>query len=118
MPWGNHVEPTWACMAGSRPELASRVPVDEYPNDVGPYGVRGMAGNVRDWCANVWRHDGPTVEGAVVLPDVADLEDPAQRAARGGAWMNTHVLCRLAVRYAGSPRDYFGGLGFRLVRQG
>jgi serine/threonine-protein kinase len=116
MPWGDHAEPTWACILGNRPGVPGRVPVDHYPTDMSPYGVRGMAGNVRDWCANAWRHDGPLVVDGVVQPDVAALDDPTLRALRGGAWMSASSMCRLAGRFATSPADRFGALGFRLAR--
>ncbi|EYF07233.1 SUMF1/EgtB/PvdO family nonheme iron enzyme [Chondromyces apiculatus] len=116
MPWGDHMEPTWACIIGSHEGVAGRAPVDEYPIDASPYGVRGVTGNVRDWCANVWRHEGPVVEGGVVLPDVAALGDTDLRAVRGGAWMSPPPLCRLAGRFATPPGDRYGGIGFRLAR--
>jgi serine/threonine-protein kinase len=116
MPWGDHVEPTWACIVGSQRGVPGRVPVDQYPTDVSPYGVRGTVGNVRDWCANVWRHEGPVVEHDIVQPDLADPEDPALRALRGGAWSSAPSLCRIAGRFATSPADRFGALGFRLAR--
>ena len=116
MPWGSHVEPTWACMLGSDSAGTRRAPVQDFPTDVSPYGVRGMAGNVRDWCANVWRHDGPRVEGGVVLAEEAALEDRELRAARGGAWIAGPNLCRLAGRFGGWPHDRFNGMGFRVAR--
>jgi serine/threonine-protein kinase len=116
MPWGDYAEPTWACMLGSHSGVASKVPTDHYPTDVSPYGIRGMAGNVRDWCANTWRHEGPLMLNGVVQPDVAALEDPTLRALRGGAWLASPSLCRLAARFATLPTDRFGGLGFRLAR--
>ncbi|AKT43788.1 uncharacterized protein CMC5_080250 [Chondromyces crocatus] len=116
MPWGDHVEPTWACILGSHPGVPGRAPVEMYATDESPYGVRGMVGNVRDWCVNVWQHDGPAVAGAIVLPDIADKEDTALRAVRGGAWMSGPAMSRLAGRFATPPDDRFGGIGIRLAR--
>ena len=116
LPWGDHVEPTWACVLGSHPGVPGRVSVDAYPLDVSPYGVRGMAGNVRDLCVNVWRPEGPLVEGNVLRIDPADEDDPELRAARGGAWMSAGSMCRAAGRFATQPGLPFGGVGFRLAR--
>ncbi|WP_437958918.1 bifunctional serine/threonine-protein kinase/formylglycine-generating enzyme family protein [Sorangium sp. So ce119] len=116
MPWGDFLEPTWACMLGSHEGVAGRRPVDEFPLDESPYGLRGAAGNVRDWCINAWKREGPRTEGGVVLLDPADDADPDFRALRGGAWSTSPNFCRAAGRFASKPGDRFGGMGFRLAR--
>jgi serine/threonine-protein kinase len=116
VPWGDFVDPTFACMLGSHPGVPGRLPVDGYPVDESPYGARGMAGNVRDWCVNVWKPDGPEVRGGVAQVEAAEGGDPALRAARGGSWTTAPNLCRLAGRFAAEPAERFGGLGFRLAR--
>ncbi|CAN90839.1 MULTISPECIES: bifunctional serine/threonine-protein kinase/formylglycine-generating enzyme family protein [Sorangium] len=116
MPWGDFLEPTWGCMLGSHEGVAGRRPVDDFPQDESPYGLRGAAGNVRDWCINAWKREGPRTEAGVVLLDPADDGDADFRAARGGAWSTSPNLCRAAGRFAGKPGDRFGGIGFRLAR--
>ncbi|AUX39591.1 protein kinase [Sorangium cellulosum] len=116
MPWGDFLEPTWGCMLGSHEGVAGRRPVDDFPTDESPYGLRGAAGNVRDWCINAWKHEGPRIEGGVVVLDAAGDDDTEFRAARGGAWSTSPNLCRLAGRLAGKPGDRFGGIGIRLSR--
>ncbi|WP_437288871.1 bifunctional serine/threonine-protein kinase/formylglycine-generating enzyme family protein [Sorangium sp. So ce406] len=116
MPWGDFLEPTWACMLGSHEGVAGRRPVDDFPLDESPYGLRGAAGNVRDWCINAWKREGPRTEGGVVLLDPADDADPDFRALRGGAWSTSPNFCRAAGRFASKPGDRFGGMGFRLAR--
>ncbi len=69
-PWGDRFDPALANM--KRTHAAPHpVAVDELPTDVSPYGVRGLGGNVRDWCADV-AEDGD--------------ESRDERALRGGAW--------------------------------
>ncbi|WP_437735007.1 bifunctional serine/threonine-protein kinase/formylglycine-generating enzyme family protein [Sorangium sp. So ce1335] len=116
MPWGDFLEPTWACMLGSHEDVAGRRPVDDFPLDESPHGLRGAAGNVRDWCINAWKREGPRTEGGVVLLDPADDGDPDFRVARGGAWSTSPNFCRAAGRFASKPGDRFGGMGFRLAR--
>ncbi|WP_434045547.1 MULTISPECIES: bifunctional serine/threonine-protein kinase/formylglycine-generating enzyme family protein [Sorangium] len=116
VPWGDFLEPTWACMLGSHEGVAGRRPVDDFPLDESPYGLRGAAGNVRDWCINAWKREGPRTEQGVVLLDPADDGDPDFRAARGGAWSTSPNFCRAAGRFASKPGDRFGGMGFRLAR--
>ncbi len=116
MPWGDFLEPTWGCMLGSHEGVAGRRPVDDFPQDESPYGLRGAAGNVRDWCINAWKREGARTEAGIVLLDPADDGDADFRAARGGAWSTSPNLCRAAGRFAGKPGDRFGGIGFRLAR--
>ena len=116
MPWGDHVEPTWACVSGSHRERKQIMPVDDYPTDVSPYGVRGMAGNVRDWCADRWSLEGPRVSGGVVQIEAALKDDESFRPLRGGAWISAGDLSRISVRYAEQPSWRHGVLGFRLAR--
>jgi serine/threonine-protein kinase len=116
MPWGDQVEPTWACISGSHPERKGVMSVHSYPTDVSPYGVRGMAGNVRDWCVERWRLDGSRVEGDVAQIDIATAADDAYRPMRGGAWISAGDLARLSVRYSEPPTKRHGVLGFRLAR--
>lgn len=116
MPWGDQVEPTWACTSGSHPERKGVMSVHDYRTDVSPYGVRGMAGNVRDWCVERWRLDGSRVEDDVAQTDVASPADDAYRPMRGGAWISAGDLARLSVRYSELPTKRHGVLGFRLAR--
>lgn len=116
MPWGDQLEPTWACVSGSHPDRKHAMPIDHYPTDVSPYGVRGMAGNVRDWCIEPWRLDGPRVENGILQIDPAEGRAEIELPVRGGAWISAGDLARLCVRYAERPSKRHGVLGFRLVR--
>ncbi|MFO0762666.1 MAG: SUMF1/EgtB/PvdO family nonheme iron enzyme [Byssovorax sp.] len=119
MPWGNQVEPTWACVSGSHPKRKGVMSVEDYPTDVSPYGVRGMAGNVRDWCIDRWHVDGPEAEGGLFSAPALDAGEAGaatQRPMRGGAWISAGDLARLLVRYAELPDRRHGVLGFRLAR--
>jgi len=114
-PWGDHFDPRRASMARSAPGRPCRASVSAFPDDESPYGVRGMAGNVRDWCANPYRRDGPA-HAAVSAADRTDGDD-AFRMSRGGSWSSSNdSLCRLASRFAGSPELRLVSLGFRLAR--
>ncbi|MCB9797643.1 MAG: SUMF1/EgtB/PvdO family nonheme iron enzyme [Alphaproteobacteria bacterium] len=116
MPWGESPEPCWARMLGSSEGATSPAPVQAYPIDASVYGVRGLGGNVRDWCSNPWSHAGPPAPGGRVLPGVCDLEDPSLRVLRGGCWTTAPVHCRAAGRTVNAPGGRFVSLGFRLLR--
>ena len=116
VPWGDFVDPSFACMLGSHPGPLSRAPIDAYELDTSPYGVRGLGGNVRDWCLDVWKPGGPEVrDGAVVVTIPLD-SDASLRVARGGTWTTAPTFCRAAARFAAGPAERFGGVDFRLAR--
>ena len=95
-PWGDALDPSWCCMRDShrgRPLFAG---VDTYPIDESPYGVRGLAGNVRDWCAD----------------EVAD----GRKIDRGGFWLGNAREARLADQHEHVPEHRAAEIGFRLAR--
>ncbi|MCA8938660.1 MAG: formylglycine-generating enzyme family protein, partial [Planctomycetes bacterium] len=98
-PWGRGVDATFLNCSGSRKEGDALVAVDSYPIDESPFGVRGMGGNVRDWC----------------------LDNPGSRRkdlriVRGGFWSNPANYARSASRPALNQREVSWEVGFRLVQ--
>ncbi|MFT5680750.1 MAG: serine/threonine protein kinase/formylglycine-generating enzyme required for sulfatase activity [Myxococcota bacterium] len=112
--WGDDPEPGWSRILGSLAGPPSPAPVTDYPEDESVYGVRGMSGNVRDWCLNIWKMKGPETEGDRLLLDAAGPENPDLRALRGGAWSVVPYQSRLAGRFVNHPDRWFVTLGFRL----
>ena len=112
-PWGDHAEPTWARVHGCSPEVPGPAPVEQYPLDESLYGVRGLVGNVRDWCSNTYRRAAPE-EGSRVDGQAAGEGD--MRFIRGGSWATALTQCRPAGRYAGAPDARYLPVGFRLAR--
>jgi len=113
-PWGNRFDPSLCNMRDSRLPGPGPVPVDEFPTDVSVYGVRGLAGNVRDWTATQLSEE--LGEGAM-LPEIGyqkwrNAHDT--RVIRGGAW--SPLVPRLADRYWVVPTLVLSFLGFRLAR--
>ena len=60
-PWGNDFDPSWACMKDSHEGAILMQSVNSFPQDISVYGVRGTAGNTRDWCLDRFREEGPTL---------------------------------------------------------
>ncbi|MCB9696370.1 MAG: SUMF1/EgtB/PvdO family nonheme iron enzyme [Alphaproteobacteria bacterium] len=112
-PWGDRFDPSWALMRMSRQHGKGPVPIDSYPVDCSPYDVRGLGGNVRDWCLERDVHL-PLGRDRVNLPD--DPPDPADRIFRGGAWGSVERSCRSAYRFAVRSSMRMGEVGFRLAR--
>lgn len=80
----------------------------DFATDVSVYGVRGMGGNVRDWCADSFVREGP---GTRPTFDATG----EYRNVRGGSFSSMITLCRAASRFALKPEGRMRAVGFRLV---
>lgn len=114
-PWGDHLDATFACTVDSHPE-PTRVSVSAYPGDESPYGVRGLGGNTRDWCAEVWTHDGPLPGSERLVVSTAAADDPDFRVVKGGAWSSPLGLSRAASRFGCRPEQWRVTTGVRVTR--
>ncbi len=112
-PWGDHLDPNWCHYSESMGDGWRLMGVGEQAQDVGPYGVLGMAGNVRDWCREGWSPTATLDEqgGVVDVPPADEL-----RMVRGGNASSSGALTRLASRMVGRQDATYGGVGLRLVR--
>jgi eukaryotic-like serine/threonine-protein kinase len=111
-PWGDRFDPSLCNMRDSRREGPGPVTVDEFPTDCSVYGVRGMAGNVRDWTSTVVSEE----LGDVELPSISYMkwqQASDTRVLRGGAW--SPLVPRLADRYWVQPDLVLSFIGFRLA---
>ena len=84
-------------------------PIDAF--DVGPLGVGGLFGNVREWTADCWgdrqqdRGFRPVVEG-----------NCDQRVVKGVSWMNGENASSVELRTRMQRENAYNTVGFRLVR--
>jgi serine/threonine-protein kinase len=101
-PWGRRFDPSLCNMRNSLEQGARPLPIDTFSTDVSVYGVRGTAGNVRDWTATV-------------VSDV-EVEDTDTRVVRGGAWNLPAIISRSANRFWLAPDFVSNYLGFRVAR--
>ncbi|WP_437623923.1 protein kinase domain-containing protein [Sorangium sp. So ce1151] len=115
-PWGNHPDATFACALESHRGSPARGTVGTFPADESPYGIRGLAGNVREWCANLWKLDGPRVEGGRLRLDPAPSLDDDFRIIRGGTWGSSITNSRSAARFGSRPETRWLGVGLRVAR--
>jgi serine/threonine-protein kinase len=97
-PWGNRFDPTFCKMRYSRPGRPQPEPVGSFPIDESPYGVRDMAGTIRNWCDSRFRSG----EKLMVI--------------KGEGWNLPGEGCRSAGRYGHSPNMVLSSIGFRIVR--
>ena len=115
-PWGDGFDPSWCHMRDShrgRPLLAE---VGGYPVDESVYGVRDLAGNVRDWMANVYQADGDVWDADRLSPGQGTAEAGDDRVVRGGSWFGRPAGARVADRVRFTPDVRSFNLGLRLVR--
>jgi formylglycine-generating enzyme required for sulfatase activity len=110
-PWGNE-DPT--------PELTNfdgyegkTTPVGSVEAGVGPFGTLDQAGNVWEWCADVFDAEAYSKREDGALDPLVTLGEPAFRVLRGASWLdkseNLHAACRF--RYWAQLRRRF--VGFR-----
>ena len=119
-PMGNHMDPTWTCMGDSHLGHPTHASVEAYPADESPYGVCGMAGNVRDWCRDRYTVRGPRISSKAKIGldrQTAPIHgEPIRRAVRGGSWMGRAEDCASTWRNGFLDDEHLIDVGFRLVR--
>ncbi len=112
-PWGHGADPSRAWVEGSCPTPMGPAPVNAAPADESPYGVRHLAGNVAEWCANPFSTASPVDQGRITWPsaDAASL-----RTVRGHSWRSRTLDHALSIRHSLPPHATKDWVGFRLVR--
>jgi len=100
-PWGDEFDATFCKMRFSRPETPPQPePVGAFSSDESPYGIRDLAGGIREWCRT--RSDSVR-------------EEDNQRPVKGGGWNQDSRDCRLASNQDVIPEARTTQIGFRLV---
>ncbi|MBT3219522.1 MAG: SUMF1/EgtB/PvdO family nonheme iron enzyme [Proteobacteria bacterium] len=114
-PWGDFIDPSWCNMRDSHQGRLTPTAVDTYETDASPYGVRGMAGGCSDWCAGVFRQQGPSIVGNRVSRSLVHFNSPDYRHVRGGSWGCGTRFARSANRQFFEPWFRNSQIGFRVV---
>lgn len=121
-PWGERADPSFHCMQDSALAAPGPPPTGLFAIDQSPYGVFGLAGGVQEWCADVFRVEGPLHRGSRAgvpdLPSTADTKPgrPIRRTVRGGAWNLQEHIGRAASRSGVRSQQRVDNLGFRICR--
>lgn len=96
-PWGSEFDAERA--NHGKPDGSDGVEnVHQRPENVSPYGVRGMCGNVWEWT------------------DSPDPNDSEQKVICGGSWVDDAEFLRCDQHLAAYPKDKYDNIGFRCVR--
>lgn len=114
-PWGDILDPTWCSMRDSHDGLPRVSAVSAFPVDESPYLVRGMSGNVADWCQDAFRREGPPLQAGRYRPEVP-THAPAAVVPRGGNWYMDASMLRVASRIETMPTTRDWSIGMRLAR--
>ena len=107
-PWGNYFDPTFCKTCHSRPEPSQPEPVGVFETDCSIYGVRDLAGGVKEWTESSAWSDQVTDE---TVPNMAE------KAVRGGSWGLTEHFSRCASRSFILPDQRDPQTGFRLAKE-
>jgi formylglycine-generating enzyme required for sulfatase activity len=94
-PWGNKEPDETRANYGQK--VGHTTPVGAYAKGATPEGLMDMAGNVWEWCENLYR------------------ENEVWCSLRGGSWYNDAGALGCAVRYDDHPLRRFDLGGFRVV---
>jgi len=113
-PWGNEITPDKANYDADSSRAWSWEDARRYLRDVGSYppngyGLYDMAGNVWEWCADVFDY--------TIKPSEPQKSTKPRRAMRGSSWANDADDLRCSSRYLANPGTRNHNLGFRCTRQ-
>jgi formylglycine-generating enzyme required for sulfatase activity len=107
-PWGDTFDPARANTSES--DLGQTSPVGLFPGGETWCGAQDMAGNVWEWCRSLYKPYPYRADDSREDPQAAGA-----RVLRGGSWSGDQGLARCAFRVGGSPADFLGDIGFRVV---
>ncbi len=117
-PWGDRFDPTFCHTRESRPHAQQPEPVGTFPTDESPYGVRDLAGGMRQWVGDAFGEHGAQDLAAEPEPAAGTPRgESGLRRVRGGCWSAEPKWSRAATRGLGHFALTRGtGLGFRVAK--
>ncbi len=112
-PWGRD-EPTGEHARFGALRGGGTSPVDAFPRGASPYGMLGMAGNVFEWCEDVY-DDGFYLHGPERNPRNTIQPGSAPCVVRGGSWAYDARALRTYARTSFPPTYRLENVGFRVA---
>ncbi|MCZ6627416.1 MAG: SUMF1/EgtB/PvdO family nonheme iron enzyme [SAR324 cluster bacterium] len=84
------------------------VPVNQHTRDISPFGLRFMAGNVREWVTDTYKpYTGSGGRAG---------KSSGKRVIRGGSWAKNQVSARTYYREGSLPNNAWQDVGFRCAK--
>ncbi len=111
-PWG-HEEPTPE-HANFDGNVGKPSEVGAYPGGAGPFGTLDQAGNVWEWCRDVWDASAYRERDGQLDP-IAKIGEAAFCVLRGGSWAHEARFLAAACRLGSPAGSRVGSVGFRCV---
>jgi len=115
-PWGNHFEHAWSNCFGHFEEQATPVDCKTVFQDISPYEVTGMAGNIADITQTKWSKEKQQLGQWAPAYDSGESRDDEFFIVRGGSWYHGPVYHRITNRFRACASMTFDNYGFRLCR--
>ncbi len=116
-PWGDRFDPTFCLMRESRPYVPQPEPIGTFPIDESPYGVRDMAGGMREWVGDVFgERSGDDLAKEAEPRGDTPRDGSSWRQTRSGSWNVDHKWARSASRGGTWPLIRGTALGFRVAK--
>ncbi len=119
-PWGDEEPTEHHARFDLDLEQGKPAPVGSFLRGAGPFGTLDQAGNVWEWCRDLWVKDAYRDRGGKADPCASgdEHDESAWRVVRGGSWVNRSRLLRAAIRSRGRARDRDLVVGFRVAAGG
>ncbi|MBF0152096.1 MAG: SUMF1/EgtB/PvdO family nonheme iron enzyme, partial [Magnetococcales bacterium] len=116
-PWGNDdPTPKHACFGLDRGTGSKPAIVGQFPAGRGPFGHLDLAGNIWEWCRDIWDADAYKNRASLLVKDPhVTVGEQGQCSARGGSWVSPAFLLRADHRDGGDAGGRYVFLGFRLA---
>ena len=110
-PWGD--DPPTPRMANFGLLLGRPSPVGVYVEGVTPERIHDLAGNVWEWCRDVWHesYNGAPADGSACTTGGKG----SGRVLRGGSWHSDEIYLRSAYRRRNTPDNRVDHLAFRVA---
>ncbi len=112
-PWGN-AEPTHE-HANFESRKGRTTPVGSYPKGAGPFGALDQAGNVWEWCEDVWDAMAYRERDGQRNPVATTGFTVHVRCLRGGSWRDDAGVLAVASRHRFKALNRYRVVGFRCV---